>query len=96
MDEEFGDLLFALVNTARFLKLTPEDALRRAASKFERRFRRAEKQLSGKQYGLEWFYEPAARLERLDQRRAALAGDRSAARVLGRHAALLRGLLEDK
>ncbi|MFH1566751.1 MAG: nucleoside triphosphate pyrophosphohydrolase [Gemmatimonadota bacterium] len=43
LEEEFGDLLFALVNAARFLKVTPEDALRRAAGKFETRFREVEK-----------------------------------------------------
>jgi len=42
LEEEFGDLLFALVNAARFLKVTPEDALRRAAAKFETRFRAVE------------------------------------------------------
>ena len=41
-DEEFGDLLFALVNCGRFLELCPEDALRRAVDKFERRFRTLE------------------------------------------------------
>ena len=64
--------------------------------KFERRFRRAEKELSGKPYGLEWFYEPTARLDRSDLVHAARTGDRSAARLLDRHAAMLRGLLEDK
>jgi MazG family protein len=40
--EEFGDLLFALVNVARFMKVVPEDALRGAVDKFDRRFRRVE------------------------------------------------------
>ena len=40
--EEFGDLLFALVNAARFLGVTPEDALRGAVDKFAGRFRRVE------------------------------------------------------
>lgn len=36
--EEFGDLLFALVNVSRFLKLDAEEALREAVHKFQRRF----------------------------------------------------------
>ncbi len=37
-EEEFGDLLFALVNYARFIRVNPEDALERTNKKFIRRF----------------------------------------------------------
>jgi XTP/dITP diphosphohydrolase len=43
MEEEFGDLLFALVNYARFVHLNPEDALERANRKFMERFQFIEK-----------------------------------------------------
>jgi tetrapyrrole methylase family protein/MazG family protein len=33
-----GDVLFSLVNLARFLKVNPEDALRRATDRFADRF----------------------------------------------------------
>lgn len=37
-EEEFGDVLFALVNYARFERIDPESALERVNSKFKRRF----------------------------------------------------------
>ena len=44
LEEEAGDLLFAAMNVARFLKLDPELALRRATDKFEARFRAMEQE----------------------------------------------------
>lgn len=37
-ESEIGDLLFTIVNVARFLKVDPEQALRRTNAKFRRRF----------------------------------------------------------
>lgn len=38
IEEEFGDLLFSLVNYARFIGVNPEDALERTNKKFIKRF----------------------------------------------------------
>jgi len=42
LEDEVGDLLFAVANLARKLDIEPETALRRATAKFERRFRQVE------------------------------------------------------
>ncbi len=42
VENEFGDVLFALVNYARFLKINPEDALRNTIEKFIYRFNKIE------------------------------------------------------
>lgn len=47
-EEEFGDLLFALVNYARFLRVNPENALRDTIEKFTHRFRHIEQTLGNR------------------------------------------------
>ncbi len=42
LEDEMGDILFAVTNLARKLEIDPELALRGATAKFERRFRRLE------------------------------------------------------
>ncbi len=42
VQEEFGDLLFSLVNVGRWLKISPEDALRETNLKFRKRFQHIE------------------------------------------------------
>jgi uncharacterized protein YabN with tetrapyrrole methylase and pyrophosphatase domain len=46
VEEEFGDLLFAMVNYARFIGVAPEEALQRTTNKFIRRFQHIEARLS--------------------------------------------------
>ena len=46
---EFGDILFTIVNVARFANIHPETALRDATNKFEKRFRRMEKKIADSQ-----------------------------------------------
>ena len=43
IESELGDLLFSLVNAARFLKLDPEEVLRKANGRFSDRFQSMEK-----------------------------------------------------
>ncbi|KAB2328842.1 nucleoside triphosphate pyrophosphohydrolase [Cytobacillus depressus] len=72
MVNEFGDILFALVNIARFNKIDPEEALYLTNEKFKRRFSFVEKRVkeSGKDFAaysleqLDEFWEEAKKLER--------------------------------
>jgi XTP/dITP diphosphohydrolase len=45
IEEEIGDLIFAIVNYSRFLKINPESALNKAIDKFIRRFQYIESEL---------------------------------------------------
>ncbi|HLV78294.1 MAG TPA: nucleoside triphosphate pyrophosphohydrolase [Marinobacter sp.] len=47
VEDELGDLLFVCVNLARFMKVNPEQALKRTNRKFELRFRAIERILAG-------------------------------------------------
>src|ERR1035438_3783258 len=46
MEDELGDMLFVLVNLARFVKVDPEQALRRTNAKFRERFGYIERKLA--------------------------------------------------
>ena len=46
LENEIGDLFFVLVNLARFVKVDPEQALRRTNAKFRKRFGYIEKKLA--------------------------------------------------
>jgi tetrapyrrole methylase family protein/MazG family protein len=45
MEAELGDLLFTLVNLGRFIKVNPEEALRKATNRFIERFHYIEAQV---------------------------------------------------
>ncbi|MCB9202328.1 MAG: nucleoside triphosphate pyrophosphohydrolase [Flavobacteriales bacterium] len=47
-EEEFGDVLFSLINYARYVGINPEDALEKTNIKFKRRFQELENQTQKK------------------------------------------------
>ncbi|WP_339708988.1 nucleoside triphosphate pyrophosphohydrolase [uncultured Kriegella sp.] len=47
MEAEFGDVLFSMVNYARFLNINPENALERTNKKFVKRFQYLEERAKG-------------------------------------------------
>lgn len=72
IEDEFGDLLFSLVNYARFIGINPEDALERTNRKFIKRFQFMEKETFQKGMSLEsmsleemdFFWEKAKKQEK--------------------------------
>jgi XTP/dITP diphosphohydrolase len=46
IESEFGDVLFALINYARFINVNPEDALERTNKRFIKRFQIMEKMIT--------------------------------------------------
>lgn len=71
IQDEIGDLLFTLVNLARFLKVDPEQALRKTNARFRRRFAHVEERIaaSGNAFSetplerMEEFWQEAKRSE---------------------------------
>ncbi len=59
---ELGDVLFALVNVARYYKVNPELAIQRTNDKFERRFREMEDRITAENIDMK-----SLSLEQLDQ-----------------------------
>jgi len=74
MEDELGDLLFALVNYSRFLDINPEDALERTNKKFKFRFQYLEKKAkeAGKELHdmtlaeMDVFWEEAKRMSNIE------------------------------
>ena len=52
IEDEFGDVLFSLINYARFLNINPDNALERTNKKFVKRFKYLEKKAEGLQKSL--------------------------------------------
>lgn len=53
IEDEFGDLMFALINYARYLKIDPEAALERTNQKFQKRFEYIEEMAKAKNKDLQ-------------------------------------------
>lgn len=53
MEEEFGDVLFSLVNYARFVNINPENALAKTNKKFMDRFQLMEKMITDEQQNIQ-------------------------------------------
>ena len=64
-EDELGDLLFVVVNLARFLKVDPEQALRKTNAKFRRRFGHVEQRLRAQ--GKAWNQTNISEMEALWQ-----------------------------
>jgi len=62
MEDEMGDLLFAIANLGRFLKLNPEEALRKTINRFQRRFSYVETDLLSRGVSMQ-----SATLEEMDE-----------------------------
>jgi MazG family protein len=65
IEDELGDLFFVLVNIARFVKVDPEQALRRTNAKFRQRLAHVERRLAAQ--GREMAGTPIEELEALWQ-----------------------------
>ncbi|MBI2877367.1 MAG: nucleoside triphosphate pyrophosphohydrolase [Candidatus Tectomicrobia bacterium] len=63
MEKELGDLLFSLVNLARFLELNAEESLRKASQRFTQRFHYLEQRL--KEAGKGWEETSLAEMDAL-------------------------------
>jgi MazG family protein len=60
-EDELGDMLFTIVNLARFLKVDPEQALRRTNAKFRQRFAHVEQGVAAS--GKTWKETPVEEME---------------------------------
>ena len=62
MADEFGDVLFALINYARFLDVNPDEALERTNRRFKARFEAMERSIE--QAGLDLGEMPLKEMDR--------------------------------